>query len=197
MSNIIPWIDIETTGLNPAIDSILQVAVITTNHNLEEIARYDWIIKQDNPKKIAEITDSVVMEIHTETGLWERTLSPEAKPLSTVDKELAELLAEIKGDGKWGVKFAGNSVDFDKKFIQANMPKSKPLISHQVIDMSAVLQFMRVIGKPVPLPRHSNDHNALNDIAWCLTQARMARGVIFGESPRTTAFTSLRKSTES
>ena len=64
--------DIETTGLNPAFDQILQFAAIRVNENLEEIERYDINItlrKDIIPSPYAFITHNIPIE--TENSICE------------------------------------------------------------------------------------------------------------------------------
>jgi oligoribonuclease len=170
--NMIPWIDIETTGFIVEKDSILQIALIITNGDFEEISRHDWIIKHDNLDELKAHADAFVLDMHDKTGLWDRLASKEAKPLSEVDAQLASILQLLRGDSRWGVKIGGNSVAFDKNFLSAQLPLTRKQLSHQVLDMSSVLEFFRATGNRVPLPKHSPSHNAMEDIENCIEQAR-------------------------
>ena len=41
------WVDLEMTGLSPVKDRILEVAAIATDMKLNEIARYEAVVKVD------------------------------------------------------------------------------------------------------------------------------------------------------
>jgi len=170
--NMIPWIDIETTGFHFEKDSILQIALIITDGNFKEISRHDWIIKHDNIDELKERADYYVLDMHDKTGLWDRIASDEAKPLTEVDAQLASILQLLRGDSRYGVKIGGNSVSFDKNFLAAQLEHTSKQLSHQVLDMSSVLEFFRATGNRVPLPKHSPSHNAIEDIENCIEQAR-------------------------
>lgn len=171
-TNLIPFIDIETTGFDPQKDAILQIALIITDGNFKEVSRHDWIVKHPKPKSIKKLADDYVLKMHSETGLWDRLESDEAQSLETIDAQLSSVLRYLRADSKYGVKIAGNSVHFDKSFLDAQMPETKAQLSHQVLNISSVLEFFRVTGNRVELPKGNRTHDALEDIEDCVNQAR-------------------------
>lgn len=172
-TTLIPWIDIETTGLLPSTDCILQVALIITDGSLKEVSRHDWIIQHDNLEELKAGSDSIVQDIHEKTGLWDRLASKEAQPIEEVDAQLSSMLSYIRDGSRWGVKIGGNSVTFDRDFLKAHLPLTREqMSSHQVMDMSSVLEFFRMVGHRVELPKHYNTHNAMEDVENCVDQAR-------------------------
>jgi oligoribonuclease len=169
------WIDIETTGTIITESEILQVACIVTDRDFNVIEEHDWVVKQDAVEMKA-ISDDYVINMHELTGLWDRLET--GLPLEEIDNQLAEII-ENSYDG-WAVSIGGNSVHFDNNFIKAKMPKSGSQTSHRVLDMSAVLMFMGIIGERVAMPKHITTHDALDDIRWSIEQARYAKNQIKG-----------------
>lgn len=170
MSNLV-WIDIETTGTVITESEILQVACIITDQNFNILDEYNWIVKHDSAAMKA-ISDDYVKEMHSITGLWDR-LETEGIPLEDIDEKLEKIL-EDNSDGRL-VSIGGNSVHFDNGFIKSKMKKSGKKLSHRVLDMSAILMFMTIIGEKVALPYHVTTHDALDDIRRSIVQARYAR----------------------
>lgn len=167
-TNAIAWIDIETTGTNPQTDEILQIALIITNSKFEIIEQHEWIIKH-NLNDTYNKANKYVQDMHTATGLWDR-LETEGIELQEADIKITRLLTNLYNGFK--INIGGNSVHFDNSFIQAQMPLTANLVSHRVLDISAVLQYFRVVGNKVPLPKHEVSHDALDDIQWTITQAK-------------------------
>lgn len=156
------WIDIETTGVEHYEDLILQIAVIITDDQRNPLKEYEWIIKQDKEKAMS-MADDTVKQMHADTGLWDR-LETEGLPFEQVDKELREVFNTVY-DGKRKVKLSGSSVHFDKNFIEKQMPLSGAIVSHQVCDVSSILEGMKRIGRePETKKGHITTHDAIDDI---------------------------------
>lgn len=69
MTNTFLFYDIETSGLNPAFDQIIQFSAIRTDLNLNELERYEWVIRP-NPDIIPS---PMAMIIHrTPITLWQQ-----------------------------------------------------------------------------------------------------------------------------
>ena len=173
--NTIAWIDIETTGTNPQTDKILQIALIITDSKFNTIVEHEWIVRYcfSDAVNMFVNADETVQEMHTKTGLWEMLISEESQSLEDVDQQLSQILTKIyNSNNGYQINIGGNSVHFDNSFIQQQMPLSAKHISHRVLDISAVLQYFRVVGNKVPLPKHTVSHDALDDIQWTITQAK-------------------------
>ena len=173
----IVWIDIETTGTDPKHDSILQIALIIADKDFNAIEEHEWIVKHRLMDVLSQ-ADDYVKQMHTETGLWNR-IEREGLPLTTIDSHIYSILSKVY-DG-WKISIGGNSVHFDMNFLTAQLKKSGELISHRVLDISAVLQYFRVIGDKVELPKHTVSHDAIDDIRWSLTQAKAVKEKINGK----------------
>ena len=168
----IACIDIETTGTDYKNDSILQLVCSIVDTDFNMIEEHEWIVKH-NVEEVKAKSDNYVKDMHLKTGLWDR-LETEGVELEQIDKELREVLNQVY-DGKWKISILGNSVHFDMNFIVSQMPLSGSILSHRVIDMSSVLQFMRIIGEKVELPKHTVSHDALDDIRWSIEQAKHSK----------------------
>ena len=81
------WIDIETTGLRPSDDIILEVAVVATNERLEELGEMSYVIDVKESDLLR--MDTFVFDMHTKNGLLGAILSGEGIPLEDVEKNLA------------------------------------------------------------------------------------------------------------
>lgn len=177
VKDLTPYVDIETTGLDPKKDKILQVAIVIVDKKLEEAARFEWIFEydEDETSDLKFFSGPYVTEMHEKTGLWDRIQSVEAVSLKRVDRELHQVLSFLQGDGDYLIQIAGNSVRFDRDFLYEQMKRSKKLLSHRVIDISAVLSYFRSIDKKVTIETVDRDHDAMNDILDCIRQAKTVR----------------------
>lgn len=66
---MICFVDVETTGLNPRYDALLEIALVVTTDDLEEVGAIDLVVR---PVASAHplAVDDVVQRMHTENGLW-------------------------------------------------------------------------------------------------------------------------------
>src|SRR4051812_31928361 len=102
------WIDLEMTGLDETIDTILEVAVVITDVDFHPIEIYHRVVFQ--PPEVLEKMNDWCKRTHGESGLTKAI--PMGTPLATVEKELLELVARHYVD-KDRVVLAGNSVGND------------------------------------------------------------------------------------
>ena len=67
------WIDLEMTGLDPDIDSIIEIAVLVTDAQLNVVAEGPELAIT-HPLARLEAMDEWNRTTHTKTGLWQRVL---------------------------------------------------------------------------------------------------------------------------
>lgn len=161
------WIDLETTGVDKYDDHILEVACVITDDDFNIIEEREWVIKRD-VELMKMISDDFVIQMHDKTGLWDKLENGVSE--EQVDSELFEMIRFAQPEYK--VSIGGNSVHFDLGFLSHHFEKTSEILSHRVLDISAVLKFLKTIGKEVELPEHTVSHNALDDIRWTITQAQ-------------------------
>jgi len=126
------WLDLETTGLDPLKDSILEVGALITDGDFNEVARAEWTLQATG--QMLAVMHPYVENMHRESGLAARCL--EAKlGMPQVDKECWYFCA---AHGVTKASFlAGNSVgDFDRHFMRRLMPMTNESISHRSINVS-------------------------------------------------------------
>ena len=152
------WIDLEMTGLDPAKDRILEVAAIVTNMQLEEIARYEAVIKV--PDEL--IKERMVGEFWEKNSKARDALiaqNPTGRPVEEVEKDLLDLINK-HSDGE--VYLAGNSIHQDRKFIEREMPELNAKLHYRMLDVSAwKIYFEHGLKKKFIKPE---THRALDDI---------------------------------
>jgi oligoribonuclease len=66
-TNPLVWIDVETTGLDPDYDQLLEVAMVITDSELEPIAGFDSVVHWTEFLGVNE----TVFKMHTDNGLFE------------------------------------------------------------------------------------------------------------------------------
>ena len=161
------WVDLEMTGLDPAKDKILEVAAIATDMKLNEIARFEAVVKV--PEEL--IKERMVGEF------WDKNQESRAalieqnkngKPVAEVEKSLLNFLDQyfVKKD----IFLAGNSIHQDRKFIEREMPELNKRLHYRMLDVSAwKIYFEHALNKKFKKPEN---HRALSDIEGSISELK-------------------------
>ena len=176
------WLDIETTGLVPHDGRILEVGMIVTNANLEPIDRLSVVISRSVPiDRVRSLCDTYVLDMHTKSGLFD------AVAQSTVDEDEAEELLisfvnKYFTDPKNKPELHGNTVHFDKKWLELWMPDLSALFNYRIVDVSTIKIMMRNY-QPALLARMQDTlkmmsgssvaHRALDDLRYSIKEYAM------------------------
>lgn len=188
------FLDLETTGLDPQKDNILEVGVLivdSSSLDRDTEKQGDWLVRPPwmFPAAARHFCSSFVLEMHKNSGLLDLLNSygapnnPEAL-LPTpreVEKFVCNFLLE-HGIEYGTATLAGNSVHFDKSFLDAKMPVLAGWFHHQIVDVSSIRVLLnRWTGSDLSkymdkrfgtgFPRH----RALNDCHWACEELRMYR----------------------
>jgi oligoribonuclease len=111
------WVDLEMTGLDDSVDSILEVAVVITDVNFTPLEEYHSVVYQT--QEVLEKMNDWCKKTHGESGLTAAV--PQGKQLSLVESELLDLIRRHY-DLKDRIVIAGNSVGNDKRLSIAKCP---------------------------------------------------------------------------
>jgi oligoribonuclease len=157
------WVDIETTGLNVHNDQILQIACVLTNFEDDNpVYTVEYTIKHD--QHILDNMDEWCTKQHKKSGLYDRVLRSTFL-LQDVERQIVlGLNHHLKVMDN--VYFAGNSVHFDKKFIDYHMPLLSSRASYRIIDVSTIAILCRNLAVDVykNRPVKTYNHTAMQDI---------------------------------
>ena len=146
------------TGLEPDKDKILEVAAIATDMELNEVARYEAVIK----------VDEKLMKSRMVGDFWEKNQASRdaliaqnetGKPVQEVEEDLLKF---IDKNCTKELYLAGNSIHQDRKFIEREMPELNKRLHYRMLDVSAwKIYFENALKKKFTKPEN---HRALDDI---------------------------------
>lgn len=133
------WVDMEMTGLEPATDVILEVAVVITDGDLNLIAEGPALAVHQSDEVLAAM-DEWCTRTHGESGLTARV---KASRYSVADVE-AEVLAFLAKHVPAGASpMCGNSIGQDRRFIRRYMPQLERYFHYRNLDVSTVKELCR------------------------------------------------------
>lgn len=168
------WIDLETTGLNPQTDRILEFAMVLTDDQLRPLA--EPVVRALGLHRQA-VLDPFIVNMHTKSGLLAECFE------STIDLGVVIAEAEQRLDGAGFGNFekkedrpiiAGSSIHFDKGFLQAHAPGFLDKFHYRLFDVSMLKEFARAYTPSVyeSRPKPAMTHRALPDIRYTMSELR-------------------------
>jgi len=175
------WMDLEMTGLDPARNTIVEIATLVTDDDLNVVAEGpDLVVHQ--PADVLEVMEPVVRDMHTRSGLL---AAIEASTLTLADAG-AQTLAFIKEHvpEPRTVPLAGNSIGTDRRFLAAHLPEIEDWLHYRCIDVSTIKELARRWHPDAvaAAPEKRGGHRALDDIRESLEELRHYRATVFRAS---------------
>ena len=177
-NDVLVWIDMEMTGLEPDRERIIEMATILTDGQLVEVAAGPALVIHEHDTVLAAMDDWNRTH-HGGSGLVARV---EASIVSDADAE-AQTLAFINQyvGAKDRPVLCGNSIHQDRRFIRRYMPLLEKRLHYRMVDVSSIKElarrwFPQVIARQPP--KHDT-HRALDDIRESIDELRYYRQHVF------------------
>ena len=169
------WIDLEMTGLDIERESIIEIATIVTDGELNILAQGpNLAISVD--EKLIEGMDEWNTTHHFGSGLVER-IRTQGVSLDTAEKETLDFL------NKWvepnTAPLCGNSVWNDRRFLEKEMPKVAEFLHYRMIDVSTIKELARRWYPEVDRYDKKASHLALDDILESVEELDYFRDKVF------------------
>jgi oligoribonuclease len=181
MNNVI-WLDIETTGLDENVHSLLSVGAIRFDEGWTNERKFYQIVHYSDPEKL--LWSPTALDMHRKSGLYEKIKEPAASAsglaamcfnlpptegavvdLQDLDVNLCQWISPLSDHISHTVPkmiLAGNSIHFDRKFIKKYLPLFEELLSYRMIDVSGMAEAFNIFSK-ANIERPEYSHTALND----------------------------------
>lgn len=170
------WLDLEMTGLDPAVDKILQAALVVTDTDLSIIEEMCFEISTSE-EDLALMGD-YVFEMHTKSGLIEKVRNSELT-LNQVESKLENMIRRYKGNEP--AVLAGNSIWADRRFLKSYMPTVDKLFHYRMIDVSSlkVLVGMWLGEEAIYDKPKDEEHTALFDVRQSIEELKHYKKTLF------------------
>ena len=178
------WVDMEMTGLSPAVDRIIEIAIVVTDSALQVVAQSEAIAIAQ-PDSVLGAMDQWNTSTHGRSGLTDRV---KASRSSEADAEQAMLafLAPLVPPGK--SPMCGNSVCQDRRFMARYMPQLEGWFHYRNLDVSTLKELCKRWRPDLAKGfTKRGAHTALADIVESIDELRFYRDRFLVLSPDTAA----------
>ncbi len=133
------WIDLEMTGLDPDSDSIIEIATLVTDQDLNVLAEGPELAIH-HPIERLEAMDDWNRGTHRKSGLWDRVLASEVS-LGQAEALTVEFLSHWVPAGK--SPMCGNSICQDRRFLVRGMPRLERYFHYRNLDVSTLKELAK------------------------------------------------------
>lgn len=157
------WIDLEMTGLDIHTHTIVEVAALVTDADLNIIGEGVDLVVHATEEELSKM-DDFVTNMHASSGLTEEIRNSTVSLAEAEDAVLA--LIEEHCDPEHPAPLAGNSIATDRSFIREHMPRLDAALHYRMIDVSSLKELSRRWEPRVYFnqPDKGLAHRALADI---------------------------------
>lgn len=168
------WIDLEMTGLDIHRHTIVEIAALVTDADLNILGEGVDEVIAASEEQLAQM-DEFVQRMHAASGLTEEIRSSTVTLEEAEDKVLA-LIAE-HCDPEHPAPLAGNSIATDRAFIREFMPRLDAALHYRMVDVSTLKELARRWAPPVYFhqPEKGLAHRALADIVESIRELEFYR----------------------
>lgn len=170
------WIDLEMTGLELEQCTILEIATIITDSDLEVIAEGpDLVIHHDD--EILDAMDEWNTKHHGQSGLTE-AVKKSTLTLEEAEEQTLEFIQKYCKENT--APLCGNSIWQDRRFLGKYMPRLEGYLHYRIIDVSSIKEVVRRwYPTGVRPPGKGQSHRALDDIRESIEELRYYRKNVF------------------
>lgn len=176
-TNRLIWMDLEMTGLDPRKDTILEVAIIITNNDLEIIEEGPDIIMHQSEERLL-CMDTFVQTMHKETNLWNAVIVSNVS-LQEAQQQILTFLKKHCVQGT--APLCGNSVWMDRFFLLHHMPEVYAFLHYRTIDVSTIKELVVRWDTSLEPFKKKKVHRALSDIHESIAELRYYRQKYFNK----------------
>jgi len=170
------WIDLEMTGLAPQTDSIIEIATIVTDTQLNVLAEGPVLAIHQSDETLAAMDDWNQKQ-HGASGLVVRVRASGIDEREAESRTL-EFLSHLVPAGT--SPMCGNSVCQDRRFLARYMPELEAYFHYRNLDVSTVKELgRRWYPEQIKGFSKTSAHLALQDIRDSIEELRFYRERLF------------------
>ncbi|MEN3307166.1 MAG: oligoribonuclease [Micromonosporaceae bacterium] len=182
MGDLLVWIDCEMTGLDLVKDSLIEVAALVTDPDLNVLGDGVDVVVHADDAALDGMFD-VVREMHDKSGLTDEVRASTVTVAEAEDMIMSYLTTHVPDPRT--APLCGNSIATDRGFLARDMPRLDAHLHYRMIDVSSVKELCRrwypraYYGQPAK----GLAHRALADIKESVRELEYYRRTIFVPGP--------------
>lgn len=163
------------TGLDPEVDTIIEIATLITDYDLNIIAEGPELIINQPPERFEKM-DDWNQEHHTKSGLWKSVVESKL----TLDDAESQTLAFLKQHvGERQSPLAGNSIWQDRRFLGKYMNRIDAYLHYRCVDVSSLKELGKHWFPGKLFGGKAGSHRAMDDIKESVAELKFYRENFF------------------
>jgi oligoribonuclease len=175
-ANNLIWVDLEMTGLEPAVDRVIEIATLVTDQDLNIIAQGPVLAIYQTDAALAGM-DDWNQKHHGQSGLIDRVRASKCSEQDAITQTIDFLSQYVP---KGASPMCGNSIGQDRRFINKYMSELEEYFHYRNVDVSTIKELVRR-WSPETMNGFSkkNTHQALEDIKESIAEMQFYRTEVF------------------
>jgi oligoribonuclease len=169
------WMDLEMTGLDPEIDTILEIATIITDGNLNIVAEGPNIAIHQ-PDAVLDGMDEWNTTHHGASGLTARVRASRIT-MAEAEQQTLDFIRQYVPEST--SPLCGNSIHQDRRFLVPYMPELEAWVHYRNIDVSTIKELGRRWYPTIKAPLKEAEHLALADVRESIAELAFYREKLF------------------
>lgn len=177
--NNLIWIDLEMTGLDPKEHTIIEIATVVTDSQLNILAKGPVIAIQTEQAELDKM-DNWCVTHHGNSGLTARVQDSEIS-MQQAEQATIDFLSDYVPAGK--SPMCGNSICQDRRFMVEHMPKLEAFFHYRNLDVSTLKELSRRWAPEVySSHQKQGSHLAMDDILESIDELNHYRKGLFADA---------------
>jgi len=174
-------VDCEMTGLDPAVDELVEVAVVITDYDLAPVDEGFQVVIKPSAEALEQMND-FVRDMHATSGLLDQLES--GLDLAEAEAQVLSYIQQFVPDAQ-SAPLAGNTIGTDRMFLQKYMPLVHEHLHYRNIDVSTIKELSKQWFPKAyyQSPDKNGGHRALADILESIRELAYYRSAVFVEAP--------------
>ncbi len=179
------WLDLEMTGLDTERHTIVEIACIVTDSELNVLDDGIDIVIHQADDVLAQM-DDFVRKMHTKSGLIPEISASDVSIAVAQARALEYVKAHVATPGV--APLCGNSIGTDRRFLDRYMHDLDTFLHYRSVDVSSLKELCRRWYPAVyqKRPGKSEQHRALDDIRESIEELRFYKEQLFIPAAATT-----------
>ena len=169
------WIDLEMTGLDPATDTILEIATLVTDKQLMLLAEGPVIAVHQDETVLTAMGEWCTRQ-HGQSGLTQRVRDSRVS-LQQAEQQTLEFLRGYLPPG--ASPMCGNSICQDRRFLVREMPELERFFHYRNLDVSTLKELAKRWAPAAGSFDKASSHLAMDDIRDSVAELKFYRERLF------------------